>query len=211
MNCVLRILGHESSLLNIEYQGRSIPTFVCPTGADKDKIDSNFEVDDPKLESLIRSFNKKIIILGIENADHMRGIKHKLKGFQRFLMDYPEYKDQILLIQVIIPDIDVETRAEAAVMELVKDINNNFGSIGNPRVSLYHQNISDSEYYNLLRASDIYLNTAERDSIPSALLDFILCQDAKNGQVIISEFVALASNLELAFRINPWDRKVIYF
>jgi trehalose-6-phosphate synthase len=209
MNCVLRILGNESSLLNIEYQGKTVPTFVCPTGVDKEKISLNFEQRDPKLENLLRSLNKKTLILGIDSSDHMRGIKHKLRGFQRFLSDYPEYEDQILLIQVIIPDIDVEISAEAAVMELVKDINSCHGSIGNPSITLYYQNLTDSEYYNLLRAADIYLNTTERDSIPGTVLDYILCQEEKKGQVIISEFVALASNLEYAFRVNPWDRKVI--
>ena len=208
MNCVLRILGHDSNLLNIEHLGRSVPTFVCPTGVDIERIQTYFEKSDPKLESLIKSLNGKIVILGVESADHMRGIKHKLRGYQMFLANYPEYKEQVLLIQVIIPDIDVDTSAEAAVMELVKEINSNFGSIGNPKVSLYHQNITDSEYYNLLRASDIYINTAERDSTTSTVLDYILCQDEKNGQLIISEFVALASNLEYAFRVNPWDRKV---
>lgn len=209
MNSAMRILGDESVFLNIEHSGRAVPTFVCPTGVNREAIHSYLEISNSKIDNLIKSFGKKKLILGIDSADHMRGIKHKLRGYQKFLKDHPEYRDKLLLVQVILPDVDVDPKAESTVMDLTTNINAEFGSIGNPLVTLYHQDISKSEYYNLLRFADIYLNTSERDSIPSTLLDYIMCQEEKHGQLVLSEFVALASYLEYAFRVNPWDKQVI--
>lgn len=209
MNCALRITGSESIGMSIEHNRRKIPLFTHPRGVSAQNVAEICKTVEPKAEAYFKSFGGKKIIIGIDSADHMRAIKHKLLGFEQFLQDHPEFIGNILLVQVVTPDIDVDSNAETKVMELVNSMNGKYGSIASPAVVFYYHKISEEEYFSLLQVSDVYLNTAERDSVPSTNLDFILAQaDDHFGQLILSEFVALASYLQYAYRVNPWDKQV---
>lgn len=209
MNCALRVTGSESIGMKIEHNGRKVPLFTHPTGVFAEKATGFLKTLAAKVEGYKKSFGDKKIIVAIDSADQMRGIKHKLRGFKSFLQDHPMQNDKVILVQVITPDIDVDATAESKVMESVNLINGKYGTIASPIVVLYCHKIIEEEYYSLLQVADVYLNTSERDSIPSTILDFILSQaDDHHGQLIVSEFVALASYLEYAFRVNPWDKKV---
>ena len=86
--------------------------------------------------------------------------------------------------------------------ELVNAINGEFGTLSYCPVHYHQRELSSEEYMALLCIGDVFLNTTERDSLPSVCLDYLLCQE--NGSLIVSEFTAIAQLIPEIANVNPW-------
>jgi len=60
-------------------------------------IDSSFAENDSSFETT----QGKIILASIDSCHQMTGLILKLMGYYNFLKTYPEYKDKVVLFQVI--------------------------------------------------------------------------------------------------------------
>lgn len=102
---------------------------------------------------------------------------------------------------------------------MVNAINQQFGTLSYTPVHYHQRHICEDEYFALLSLASVYLNTVERDSIPLACLDYIICQqgldESQCGVLVLSELTALADYLPLIHTVNPWHTVVppisIYF
>jgi trehalose 6-phosphate synthase/phosphatase len=115
----------------------------------------------------------------------------------------------VVLVQICLPDHADDKDAEVKVTELVNEINSKFGSLSYIPVHYHQREIFEEEYFALLSTANVYLNTVERDSLPSAPLEYAICQEvAGNGALILSEFNGLADYMKGAIVVNPWHTKV---
>jgi trehalose 6-phosphate synthase/phosphatase len=85
----------------------------------------------PKAEALRGLYEGKKIIVGRDKLDVVKGVVQKLRAFEKFLHDYPQWIGKVVLIQVtspttISPDT---TKLERQVSELVARINGEFGAL----------------------------------------------------------------------------------
>lgn len=109
-----------------------------------------------------------------------------------------------MLFQVCITDQVEDKDAEIKVNDLVNAINSQFGSLSFTPIHFHQRMIGEEEYFALLSMANVYLNTVECDSIPSAILEYVMCQQENCGVVIASEFTALSEHFNGAIKINPW-------
>jgi trehalose 6-phosphate synthase/phosphatase len=108
---------------------------------------------------------------------------------------------------------------EAQVSEAVSRINSDYGSLEYQPVHVSWQTLCPQDYTALLSISNCLLVTPERDSMNSAVLDYVVCQEEafdlvpmesrpyvnRWGIPIISEFLGLSSFMPASFQINPFD------
>lgn len=221
-SCCTRILGLEASLQRIDYEGAPVELAVIPTGiAVKETIEilqNNFDVKE-KYERFTELYRGLSVLVGIDRINQSKGIIQKLKAYERFLKDHPEWVGKVILVQVILPEQEIEiisnlptTPADLSLItDLASQINSRFGSIEYAPVSIYHQDIELSEYYALLQVADCFISTKERDSISLVPLDFVLCQEigGKRSPIILSEFTALSVSMSTSLLINPWDHAAV--
>jgi trehalose 6-phosphate synthase/phosphatase len=153
----------------------------------------------------------KYIIFGRDKLDHMKGIKHKLAAFEKFLFMYPEFQNKVVLIQVTAPSHKENPKLESKVSELVSRINGNFGSLEFVPVHHYHQHLEIDDYFALMSAADIGLITSTRDGMNTTSHEFVICQEQNHGSLILSEFTGTAGSLSAALLVNPWDYLVTTF
>ena len=130
----------------------------------------------------------------------------QLKGFEKLLRDYPQYRGNVVLIQVTSPALSDSPKLERQVSEAVARINGEFGSLDFIPVHHYHQSIGKDEFYALLSAADLALITPLRDGMNTTSMEFVICQEkTKKSPLVLSEFMGIAGTMKDALQINPWD------
>lgn len=220
-SCCTRVLGLEASLQRIDFGGAPVELAVVPTGIEASEVIDTLnsaEVQE-KYEKFMEMYNGIAVLAGIDHSNQCKGVIHKLRSYERFLRDHPEWVGRVILIQVILPEQDIPDfnmeRLQSEDLSLITDmaaqINSQYGSIEYAPISIYHQDIELSEYYALLKVADCFICTSERDSISMVPLDFVMCQEfsGKRSPVILSEFTALSGSLSTALSVNPWDHVAI--
>jgi len=83
----------------------------------------------PKFDALRALYEGKKIIVGRDKLDVVKGVVQKLKAFEKFLHDYPQWRGKVVLIQVTSPSLTDAPKLERQVSELVARINGEYGSL----------------------------------------------------------------------------------
>ena len=92
-----------------------------------------------RLVALEREFKGKIVMVGVDRLDYMKGVPQKLRAFELFLQEHPEYAGRVVLIQVAVPtrgEVEEYQNLRAFVNEQIGRINGKFGSPALPLVFL---------------------------------------------------------------------------
>lgn len=116
----------------VRYQGRTVEVDKFIVGIDPEKFAK--KVKEPgvakRISELEEKYKGKIVITGVDRMDYIKGLPHKLRGFEMFLQEHPELVKKIVLVQVAIPsreDVKEYQELEAEVAESVSRINGKFG------------------------------------------------------------------------------------
>ncbi|CCF57257.1 hypothetical protein KAFR_0C02640 [Kazachstania africana CBS 2517] len=170
---------------------------------------------DSKVLAIKEAYQNKKIIIGRDRLDSVRGVVQKLRAFETFLAMYPEWRDQVVLIQVSSPTLkrnSPETiKLEQQVNELVNSINSEYGSLNFSPVQHYYMRIPKDVYMSLLRVADLCLITSVRDGMNTTALEYITIKSnisnflCYGNPLILSEFSGSSTLLKDAIVVNPWD------
>ncbi|CAB4256580.1 similar to Saccharomyces cerevisiae YDR074W TPS2 Phosphatase subunit of the trehalose-6- phosphate synthase/phosphatase complex, which synthesizes the storage carbohydrate trehalose [Maudiozyma barnettii] len=202
---------------NMSVYGGDLIVDSSPIGVDTDKIMSEaFTPDvDSKVDAIRQAYQGKKIIIGRDRFDPVRGIIQKLRAFETFLAMYPEWREQVVLIQVSSPTLNRESpqniRLEQQVNELVNSINSQYGNLNFAPVQHYYMRIPKDVYFSLLRAANLCLITSVRDGMNTTALEYVTIKSHDSNSscygmpLILSEFSGSSSVLKDAIIVNPWD------
>lgn len=212
-SCCTRVLGFDSSSAGVDAYGAHVAVDVFPIGinvATTERAAFSDPSIDEKIEGIKKLYAGKKIIVGRDRLDSVRGVKQKLQAFERFLEQYPEWHDKVVLIQITSPSLtntepDAESKTLNKISDLAAKINGLYGSLSFSPVQHFPQYISKEEYFALLRIADVGLITSVRDGMNTTALEYVVCQKENSGPLIISEFSGTAGSLADAIHVNPWD------
>lgn len=153
------------------------------------------------------------IIAGVDITQRLSGISLKLLAFDRLLSDYPVWQQSVTLVQkCLLPGSRLADEAMTIkeVRNLVSRIKEKFG----PHVIDYEE-ISGSSLpiekrLSLWKVADVLMVTPIREGLNLLPLEYVFTKKkpASPGVVISSEFSAVASVLNGALRVNPYDIQV---
>ncbi|KAK7533266.1 alpha,alpha-trehalose-phosphate synthase-like protein subunit Tps2 [Phyllosticta citribraziliensis] len=213
-SCCTRILGFDSSSAGVDAYGAHVAVDVFPIGinaAETQKVCFEDSKVAEKVQAIRELYAGKKVIVGRDRLDAVRGVAQKLQAFEMFLERYPEWRDQVVLIQVTSPSSnqlnqhDPDNKFMNKISDLVAKINGNYGSLSFTPVQHYPQYLSKEEYFALLRVADVGLITSVRDGMNTTSMEYIIAQKDDHGPLILSEFSGTAGSLGSAIHINPWD------
>ncbi|KAI0035788.1 trehalose 6-phosphate phosphatase [Vararia minispora EC-137] len=208
MSSCVRVCGYEVAPRGIDVEGHVTSIKHTPVGIDAERVARDILRPgvQPKLESLLRLYAGKKIIIGRDKLDVVKGIVQKLRAFEKMLHDYPEWIGKVVLIQVTSPALNDSPKLERQVSELVSQINGEYGGLDFIPVHHYHQTIKKDEFYALLSAADLGVITPLRDGMNTTSMEFVIAQGrSKKSPLILSEFMGISSNMSDAMQINPWN------
>ncbi|GAA5913724.1 uncharacterized protein JCM6883_000026 [Sporobolomyces salmoneus] len=205
-SCV-RVMGYEARLGGVDAHGNITRIAHCPIGIDVDKVEKDRKNPgvELKISALRRLYAGKKIIVGRDKLDPTKGVLPKLRAYERFLHDYPEWAHRVVLMQVTSPSPGDSPALATKVSELVDQINGTYGTIEHQPVHHFHQTVDRDEYFALLTIADIALVASRRDGMNTTSMEYIICQAEAKGSLLVSEFTGVTSLLSKAIKVNPWD------
>ncbi|PWN92236.1 hypothetical protein FA10DRAFT_266032 [Acaromyces ingoldii] len=209
LSSCIRVCGLESSANSVESTtGHVTNVAYNPIGIDAAKIakDCTSPGVMPKIEAIREMYRGKKVIVGRDKLDVVRGVIQKLQAFHKLLEEFPEWRDNVVLIQVTAPSLNDSPILERQVSELVSHINGEFGSLSFTPVHHYHQIIERDEYFALLSVADLAIVSSLRDGMTASTMEYVVAQHmlGSKAPLLLSEFTGSAGRLRSAIQINPW-------
>jgi len=205
-----RILGLPTMPNGVEFDGRLAHVGTFPIGIEPSSFIDNLENESVKnrISQLERRFDGVKLIVGVDRLDYIKGVPQKLHGLELFLSQHPEWIGKVVLTQLAVPsrqDVEEYQNLRSTVNELVGRINGRFGTVDFMPIHFMHKSLPFDELCALYAVSDVCLVSSTRDGMNLVSYEYIACQQAKQGVLIISEFAGAAQSLNGALIINPWD------
>ena len=149
------------------------------------------------------------LILGVDRLDYSKGIPHRIKAFDRFLEDNPNWHSKVTLLQITPKsrsEIKEYSDIEAEVTTLIGKINGRFGDAAWTPIRYVNKSYSRTALAGIYRAADVAMVTPLRDGMNLVAKEYIAAQDPDDpGVLVLSEFAGAAKELDHALLINPHE------
>jgi trehalose 6-phosphate synthase/phosphatase len=194
--------------------GRNVTIDAFPMGIDYEKF---YNMADSKLThrssaKLAEMIGNKKLIISIDRLDYSKGIVHRLKAYQQFLEQYPDFHEQVVFFQLIVPSRD-SVKQYAALKEevnkLVSDINSRYGTIFWQPICYFYRSMPMEMLSALYATADIAMVTPLRDGMNLVSKEFIASKVNTPGVLILSEMAGAAKQLSEAILVNPNDQQQV--
>ncbi len=214
LNSLSSILGLEHHLGTIHVNDRIAKVDTFPMGIDYNKYHDAAALPQTQNEvlELKESVENRKIILSIDRLDYSKGILNRLQAFEEFLQDYPQWREQVVLMLVVVPSrtgVDQYQQMKKGIDELVGNINGKFGTLIWTPILYQYKFFSLDKLSVLYAASDVCLVTPLRDGMNLIAKEYIASRIDKKGMLIISETAGATNELGEVLVINPNNTKEI--
>jgi trehalose 6-phosphate synthase/phosphatase len=137
---------------------------------------------------------------------------HRLAGFEYFLDAYPEWIEKVIFNMVVVPSRDTIASYQEMKHEIeasVGRINGKYSTMAWLPILYQYKSLSFPELVALYSLSDVGLITPIRDGMNLVAKEYIACQTAEKGMLILSETAGAAAELSESLLINPTDKREV--
>jgi trehalose 6-phosphate synthase/phosphatase len=186
---------------------------MFPLGIDFHKFHdavNNPAVIEEKL-SIKNNFGDKKIIFSVDRLDYTKGITHRLTGFERFLERYPEWREKVVFVLVVVPSRQIISKyneRRKLIEEQVGRLNGKYSTLQWQPIIYRYNHLSFKELAALYEISDAALITPLRDGMNLVAKEYIASQQ-EHGVLILSELAGAASEMGEAVLVNPMDAEEV--
>lgn len=214
---VMRLFGYDVSFNQINLEDRIIIGDAFPMGIDYRKFKESAETIIRKmagekselhreLEKYFLGSPERKLILSIDRLDYTKGIPNRLRAFGNFLERYPEYRNKVTMILLVVPsrsEVEQYKTLKNEIDGLVGRINGQFGGVNYAPVWYFYRSLPFENLVELYSMSDVALITPVRDGMNLVAKEYVACRTNKTGVIIISEMAGVAKEMGEAIMINP--------
>jgi trehalose 6-phosphate synthase/phosphatase len=208
------LLGLEDRDGQIQVDDRLVRVDAFPMGIDVQRFQQ--EASGPKArrrQALIRRADpEQRIILSVDRLDYTKGIPERLRAFDAFLDEHPEWRGRVRLVCVAVPSrtrVERYLRLKQEVDRLVGEVNGRWGTVDWLPVTYLYRALPTRQLVDLYAASDVALVTPLRDGMNLVAKEYVACQLDGRGVLILSEMAGAARELSDALVVNPYDRDAV--
>ncbi|WP_106639597.1 alpha,alpha-trehalose-phosphate synthase (UDP-forming) [Allosphingosinicella vermicomposti] len=149
------------------------------------------------------------VLIGVDRLDYSKGLHERFSGYQRFLENNPDKREDVFLLQIAPP-----SRGEVSTYETIREeldalsgrINGEFAEIDWVPIRYVNQGYPRADLAGFYRASQIALITPLRDGMNLVAKEYVAAQDPDDpGVLILSRFAGAALQLKDALLVNPYS------
>lgn len=194
---------------------RSVRALVCPIG-----------IDAPEFADLVRGVPSRLayrkmrdsavgrdMIVGVDRLDYSKGLEERFLGYERFLLEHPEERKEVFLLQIAPPSrgsVDSYQRIRNTLQGLSGRINGAYADVDWVPIRYVNQGYSRDTLAGIYRAAKIGLVTPLRDGMNLVAKEYIAAQDPEDpGVLILSRFAGAAAQLREAILVNPYSAEEV--
>jgi trehalose 6-phosphate synthase/phosphatase len=205
---VYRILGHDCKFNQITVLNRQANIDVFPMGINFEYFNNSSEFREVNgiIENYTELFKDKKIILSVDRLDYSKGIINRLKGYSLFLEKYPQYREKVSLVIILVPSRDTVERyndLKIKIDETIGTINGNYSQMNWIPIHYFYKNLPFNELVALYNIADVAMVTPLRDGMNLVAKEFVATKRGKPGVLILSEMAGAAIELVDSILINP--------
>lgn len=216
LSAVRRLFGYETVFNRISIDERTLKVDAFPKGINYHRFRSQAEtyLSKPDQGAGRDAITKNIshlngtekIILSIDKLNYTKGIPTRLRAFELFLEENPEYLEKVSLILLALSSGETSQFYEALkreVDELVGRINGNYGTITWMPVRYLNREFTIDELIDMYSLADIALILPLRDGMNMVAKEFVASRFRNDGVLILSEMTGASKELHEAVIVNP--------
>ncbi len=208
LSSVSRLVGIPNSRGRIETGNRIIEVDSFPMGIDYNKY--AMTAASPKtIDKEVKfrsSLGNQKLIMSVDRLDYSKGLPMRLKAFEQFLIEYPEWQEKVSLIMVVVPSRDNVPQYRDLKEEvdlLVGRINGKFGKLNWTPVHYFYRSFQLESLSAFYRMAHVALVTPMRDGMNLVSKEYIASKLDKTGVLVLSEMAGASKELSDAILINP--------
>ena len=209
-----RLLCVEATKNGIHLEdGRFVHVETFPLGIDPKLLDKQREQSEVAhwIKIISDKYKGKRIIVARDKLDNIRGVRQKMLAYELFLNRNPQFRDQVVLIQIATSTTD-KTELDATISDIATRVNSTHSTLAHQPLVFLKQDIPFAQYLALLTVAECLMITSLREGMNLTSHEFVYCQDGKfsedyiHGPLILSEFTGSASVFHHhKLLVNPWD------
>ena len=214
LSSVKRIMRLEVQFNEISYHDRIVKVDSFPMGIDYNKFHNaalehhsdTFEKSDLRKRLEEHISDDKKLILSIDRMDYTKGIPNRIKAFEYFLDNYPEYKEKVRLVMLAVPsrsNVPQYQKLKRETDELVGRINGKFATVSWTPIWYFYRSLPFSDLIDLYVSSDVALISPIRDGMNLVAKEYVATRTKGNGVLILSEMAGASKEMNEALLINP--------
>ncbi|KAJ0984956.1 hypothetical protein J5N97_003312 [Dioscorea zingiberensis] len=219
LSCCSRLLGLDYASnrghLAIEYYGRTVTVKIVPTGIHVGRPHSIAEASGTKSKAseLVARYAGKIVLLGIDDMDLLKGIGLKFLAMERLLEDHPALCRKVVFVQIANP-----ARSHGTDMQRVQDETHSLAARINARfgydaIVLIDGPVPTPEKVAYYAIAECCVVNCIRDGLNLVPYKYTACRQwspalegkPKKSVIVVSEFIGCSPSLSGAIRVNPWN------
>jgi trehalose 6-phosphate synthase/phosphatase len=210
LSSVEEVLQLEHDGQNMWWENRQVKADAFPISIDFGKFHDAYDeasVVENRQKYLEMKGNRKLIF-SVDRLDYTKGVANRLKGYEQFISQYPEYKGKVIFVLVIVPSRDVIIKyaeRKKIIDEAVGNINSSKGDVVWQPIIYKYGHLTFGELTALYTACDLALITPLRDGMNLVSKEFVASRKDAQGVLVLSEVAGAARELTEALLVNPND------
>ncbi|OZV68040.1 bifunctional alpha,alpha-trehalose-phosphate synthase (UDP-forming)/trehalose-phosphatase [Winogradskyella aurantia] len=216
LSSIKRILRLDVNFNEISYHDRLIKVDSFPMGIDYDKFHNaalehnNSETEKSDLQKRLDDHkdpkeNKKLV-LSIDRMDYTKGIPNRIKAFEYFLDNNPQYQEKVRLVMLAVPsrsNVPQYIKLKRETDELVGRVNGKFATVSWTPIWYFYRSLPFDNLIDLYTSADVALITPVRDGMNLVAKEYVATRTNGDGVLILSEMAGAAKEMNEAILINP--------
>jgi trehalose 6-phosphate synthase/phosphatase len=218
LSSVRRILHLNVNFNLIQQTDREIEVNTFPMGIDYEKFENTAQAHTKSKKETYsplrielekhKELNHGKIILSIDRLDYTKGVINRVKSFELFLKQYPEYKEKVRLLMVLVPsrsNVSHYKKLKRETDEIIGRVNGNFATVNWTPIWYYYRSFDFDDLIDLYRLSDIAMVTPLRDGMNLVAKEYLATRVNNDGVLILSELAGASKELHQSLIVNPFD------
>ncbi len=195
----------------IHYGDRQVRAVACPIGIDTREFVEAAASPAARLtyRRMRDSADGRDMIVGVDRLDYSKGLEERFLGYERFLVDHPEQRKEVFLLQIAPPsrgDVETYQRIRLQLEGLSGRINGAYADIDWVPIRYVNQGFPRHVLAGIYRAARIGLVTPLRDGMNLVAKEYVAAQDPEDpGVLILSKFAGAALQMTDAVLVNPYS------
>ena len=184
---------------------------AIPIGVDVEQItrDSQGEDVEEKMEKLKTALDLegKLVGIGLEREDYIKGIPERLQALDRFFLKYPEYRGRVVFIQVGVPSRSHLTpygQLSQGIAVMEREINERYGTDDWRPIRYLRKDLSRRSLLAIWRLADFCIVSSLHDGMNLVAKEFVASRADEDGVLLLSSFTGAAVELVDAIKVNPF-------
>jgi trehalose 6-phosphate synthase/phosphatase len=207
---VKRTLGYKVEQNFISVKDRLCKADAFPIGIDFNKFwDACILPKTIIQKSKIQKYlSDKKLIFSVDRLDYSKGFLSRLRAFEQFLEEYPEWHFRVVFNMVVVPsreNIQEYRELKKEIEATVGRINGKYSTLNWRPVVYQYRSIPFNELIATYNLSDIGFITPLRDGMNLVAKEFIACQRDHFGMLVLSNLAGAAVELSESILVTPTD------